>query len=151
MNKNEIIDSLLEERNQLKFTVGKLFQIIDNYMPMEALEIFAIENLYFNKDEDFSQAGSKAKKILELMKKGSEYEMKTYNNIHNNNIQSCETCMKKDVCKYKEEYNKLLGKINTINQQEIINKPFEVTLKCKEWFENKNYRKAIIKSETIKT
>lgn len=52
--------------------------------------------------------------------------------------QNCSTCMKQNVCSFVNEFKDVHAKLNEVGKN--YNKFFEITLRCKEYFQNKVYR-----------
>ncbi len=57
------------------------------------------------------------------------------------NEEVCSTCVKKNVCKFQEEYKLLQRRVVDLNVDKGGVYPFSVKTFCKEWFESKIYRK----------
>lgn len=58
------------------------------------------------------------------------------------NNKTCNTCMKSDVCMYKEEVNKVKEGIDDVIN-DISTNIFDVTITCKKWCINTNIRKPL--------
>lgn len=72
----------------------------------------------------------------DVINTGKQMECRTSNiqprpPISNKNDRICDTCIKEDVCMYKEELNKAIKDISEISDR--INVFIDTDIKCKKW------------------